>query len=90
MLAAKTAWDGYIWYAYSDIDEDSLDGQWACIFKLDREFYLDLEYNNDGNIKTSYWPRLNDEWLDPNSQQGKRILARPRVDQTVTAPWRAS
>ena len=47
--------------------KDSLDNQRARIFKLGREFYLDLEYDNDGNIKTSDWPQLNGEWLDPNS-----------------------
>ena len=70
--------------------EDSLDNQWACMFKLGRDFHLNLGYSNDGNIKTSDLPRLNDEWLNPNSQQGKRILIHPRADQTVTAPRRAS
>ena len=42
------------------------------------------------NIKTSDWPRLNGEWLNPNSQQGKRILTRPRADQMVTTSGRAS
>ena len=70
--------------------DDSLGDQWARIFKLGREIYLDLEYDNDENIKTSDWTRLNDEWLAPNSQQGKRILTRPRADQTVTAPGRVS
>ena len=70
--------------------EDSLKNQWARIFKLGGEFYLDIEYNDDGNIKTSDWPRLNDEWLNPNSQQGKSVLTFPRVDKTATAPGRAS
>ena len=42
----------------------SLDTQWSRIFKLDREFYLDLEYNQDGHLKTSYFPDLGSEWLD--------------------------
>ena len=28
--------------------EDSLDKQWARILKLDREFYLDLEFDDNG------------------------------------------
>ena len=57
--------------------EDSLDKQWEQIFKLDKEFYLDIEYDDNGNIKTDEWPRLNDEWLDPR-ERGRHILSRPR------------
>ena len=41
-----------------------LDTQWSQIFKLDREFYLDLEYNQDGQLKTSHFPNLDSAWLD--------------------------
>ena len=53
--------------------EDSLDKQWSRIFKLDREFYLDLEFDEDGKIKTDFWPELGVEWLDPKDR-GRHIL----------------
>ena len=56
--------------------EDSLDIQWTRIFKLDKEFYLDLEYDEDGNLITSDWPNLSPEWLDPRKKVGKTILSR--------------
>ena len=56
--------------------EDSIDTQWKRIFKLRREFYLDIEYDSDGNIITSDWPKLDQEWLDPNDRE-RNILARP-------------
>ena len=62
--------------------EDSLDNQWARIFKLDRVFYLNIEYTNDGNIKTSDWPRLNDKWLD-TKVCGSHILTQPPGTQPL-------
>ena len=41
-----------------------LDTQWSRIFKLNREFYLDLEYNQDGQLAMSHFPDLDSEWLD--------------------------
>ena len=60
--------------------EDSLDDQWARIFKLDREFYLDIEYNGNGEIETSDWPELNSEWLNPRTR-GRHILSRKPTTQ---------
>ena len=57
--------------------EDSIDDQWARIFKLEKEFYLDLEYDEDGNLITSDWPHLSTEWLDPSKKVTKTILTRP-------------
>ena len=31
------------------------------IFKLDKEFYLDLKYDEGGNLITSDWPSLSTE-----------------------------
>ena len=56
--------------------EDSLDNKWARIFKLDREFYLDIEYDKDGNLITSDWPSLDSEWLDQDTKATKTILSR--------------
>ena len=41
--------------------EDSLDDQWRRIFKLDREFYLDVEYDSNGEVITDEWPNLTDD-----------------------------
>ena len=56
--------------------EDSLDIKWTRIFKLDKEFYLDLEYGRDGNLITSNCPNLSPEWLDLRKKVGKTILSR--------------
>jgi len=56
--------------------EDSLDNQWAHIFKLDREVYLDIEYDK-GNLITSDWPSLDFEWLDPDTKTANTILSCP-------------
>ena len=53
----------------------SLDTQWSRIFKLDREFYLDLEYDQDCHLKTSHFPDLDSEWLDPVSSSTTGIRA---------------
>ena len=53
----------------------SLDAQWSCIFKLDREVYLDLEYDQDGHLKTSHFQDLGSEWLDPVSSSTTGIRA---------------
>ncbi len=44
--------------------EDSLEKQWARIFKLKREFYLDFEFDEGGNLITDHWPDLGSKWLD--------------------------
>ena len=62
--------------------EDSIEDQWARIFKLDREFYLDMEYDEDGKLVTSDWPQLSTEWLDPKAKGIKTILSR-QVDMTA-------
>ena len=41
--------------------EDSLEQQWSRIFKLDREFYLDVEFDANGNVMTDDWLALSDE-----------------------------
>ena len=58
------------------LTKDSIDTQWKLIFKLRREFYLDIEYDSSGNIITSDWPKLDDEWLNLNEQQC-HVFARP-------------
>ena len=44
---------------------ESLDKKWRRLFKLGREFYLDEEYDTDGELKTSHLPDLGLDWLDP-------------------------
>ena len=74
--------------------ENSIDDQWARIFKLDREFYLDIEYDTDGNIITSDWPHLSTEWLDPSAKDTVTVLSRPvnpapggaSPDEAIQAP----
>ena len=56
--------------------EDSLEAQWASIFKLEREYYLDLEYDEEGNLITEDMPKLDEDWLNPNTR-GRHILPRP-------------
>ena len=78
--------------------EDSIDDQWANIFKLDKEFYLDFEYDEDGKLITSDWPELSTEWLDPATQSTVTVLSRPvnsapkgaSSDEAVQAPGGAS
>ena len=65
--------------------EDSLEDQWAHIFKLDREFYLDLEFDDDGNIDSSHWPDLEDNWLDPHAR-ARYILPRPTAQVSGGVP----
>ena len=36
------------------------------MFRLDREFYLDIEYDTDRNLKTYHLPELDQDWLDPD------------------------
>jgi len=55
--------------------EDSLDDQWAHIFKLHRGFYLDIEYDEDGNLITSDWPSLDSEWLDPDTKTANHLIS---------------
>merc|ERR1712127_627100 len=62
---------------FSSKFEDSLDKQWATIFKLGREFYLDLEYDEEGNLITENMPKLDADWLNPNTR-GRHILILPR------------
>ena len=57
--------------------EDSIEKQWARIFKLKREFYLDFEFDDEGNLITDHWPQLDHEWLDPKGRNGPSILRRP-------------
>ncbi len=56
--------------------EDSLETRWASIFKLKQECYLDLEYDEEGNLITEDMPELNADWLNPNTR-GRHILPRP-------------
>jgi len=42
---------------------ESLSKQWNKLFKLDCEVYLDVEYDQDGTLKTSHLPDLSPEWL---------------------------
>ena len=65
--------------------EDSINEQWARIFKLGREFYLDAEYDADGNISTEHWPPLGEEWLDPVGRN-RTILRRPSTHAAAPAP----
>ena len=57
--------------------EDSLDNQWARIFKLKREFYLDFEFDEGGNLITYHWPDLGNKWLDPKGRDVPILLQRP-------------
>ena len=43
--------------------EEPLARQWNRLFKLDREFFLDVEYDSSGLIKTSLWPALSPDWM---------------------------
>ena len=56
--------------------EDSLEEQWARIFKLKREFYLDFEFDASGNLVTDNWPDLGNDWLGPKGQIVPTILKR--------------
>ena len=56
--------------------EDSFETQWANIFKLHQECYLDLEYDEEGNSITEDMPKLDADWLNPNTR-GWHILPRP-------------
>jgi hypothetical protein len=67
-----------------------LDTQWSQIFKLDREFYLDLEYNQDGQLKTSRVPNLDSEWPDPVSSNTIGVRAPGEASDVTAAPGRAS
>ena len=40
------------------LSNESLNEQWYRIFKLDRQFYLDFEYDEKGCFKTSHFPTL--------------------------------
>ena len=62
--------------------EDSIEDQWACMFKLDIEFYLDMEYDKDGKLVTSDWPQLSTEWLVPKEKGIKTILSY-QIDMTA-------
>jgi len=68
----------------------SLDAQWSRIFKLDREFYLDLEYGQDGHLKTSHFPDLDSEWLDPVSSSTIGISVPGGASDADVAPGGAS
>ena len=74
--------------------EDSIDDQWTRIFKLEREFYLDIEYDEDGKLITSDWPPLSTEWLDPTAKGTVTVLSCPvnkapggaSSDEAIQAP----
>ena len=57
--------------------EGSLEKQQARIFKLKREFYLDFEFDEKGNLVTDHWPDLGNEWLDPKGCDVPTILQSP-------------
>ena len=44
---------------------DQVNARWKDLFKLNREFYLDEEYDSQGNVITSHYPSLEKDWLDP-------------------------
>ena len=67
-----------------------LDTQWSRIFKLDRELYLDLEYNQDGQLRTSYFPDLDSEWLDAVSSNTIGVRAPGGASDVNVAPGGAS
>ena len=57
--------------------EDSIDGQCARIFKLDIEFYLDIEYDEDGKLIASNWPQLSTELLNPKAKGAVKTILSP-------------
>ena len=64
----------------------SLDVQWSCIFKLDSESYLNLEYDQDGHLKTSHCTDLCSEWIDPISLSTTWVRALGEASDTDEAP----
>ena len=68
-----------------------LDKQWERLFKLDREFYLDVEYNEDGTLKTSHLPPLDQDWLDPTAAMEHDQIGHNPLNATVPSrPLRRS
>ena len=68
-------------------DGESLDKQWERLFKLGREFYLDEEFNEAGELQTSHFPDLEKDWVDPTLQLDTSRGAYPRplwLRSTVT------
>jgi len=72
------------------LSNNSLDAQWSRIFKLDREFYLDLEYDQDCHLKTSHFPDLDSEWLDPVSSSTTGLSVPGGASDADAAPGGAS
>ena len=60
------------------------------MFKLDREFYIGLEYYQDSQMKTSHFPNLDSEWLDPVSLNTIGVGARGGASDVNAAPGVAS
>ncbi len=60
--------------------EDSLETQWTSIFKLQQECCLDLEYDEEGKLIAEDMPKLDADWLSPNTR-GRHIL--PRLTTSV-------
>ena len=69
---------------------NSLDSQWSRTFKLDRDFYLDLEYDQYGHLKTPHFPDLGSEWLDSVSSSTSGIRAPGGASDADAAPGGAS
>jgi hypothetical protein len=60
-------------------DGQDLGEQWNHIFSLgcEAEFFLDLEHDENGNVKTSHLPDLDAEWLDPaQAVENERLRSR--------------
>ena len=72
-------------------DGQDLDEQWNHIFDVgcEAEFFLDLEYDDSGNVKTSHLPDLDADWLDPaQSMEESRLRSRrvPMIPPTNNPP----
>ena len=65
---------------------DSIGKQWDRLFKLERECYLDEEYDSDGLLKTNHLPDLDEEWLDPAWLPSTTPFASPNLPTGVSYP----
>ncbi|KAL7525482.1 hypothetical protein ACHAXR_001026, partial [Thalassiosira sp. AJA248-18] len=56
---------------------ECINKQWRRIFKLDCEYYLDIEFDKNGVPKTSHIPKLDPEWLGSSPTNDDQFHHRP-------------
>ena len=66
--------------SYVSSPSGSLDQYWQRLFKLNREFYLNIKNNTEGNLKTSHLPDLDQDWLDPDGSAAHDKIGRQACD----------